>query len=157
MLFFDFRGSSFACLPHNLCGKRKDAKKVINWREIAFVFNGTYVRFYDNLILRESISFNIQCHECVLFSKHYKSTYFAMNGSWVTRDSVHFSRPPGRDILEPPPGWSQDIFSWCQEIKRLHSVHLFIYTKQFDFYEVIIIRGYDYLASDEQKCTFGSG
>ena len=35
----------------------------------------------------------------------------------MARDSVHFSE-----------GWSQDIFSRCQEIRRVYSGHLCIYT-----------------------------
>ena len=58
---------------------------------------------------------------------------FAMNGSWMTRDSVHFSQ-----------GWFQDIFR--DFLKKNRSQYSLIYLhKQFDFYEVIILRGYDHV------------
>ena len=59
-----------------------------------------------NWTLKENWVLNFQIEKC-----------FAMNGSWVTRDSLHFSE-----------GWSQDIFSRCQEIRGVHNGHLYIHT-----------------------------
>ena len=64
---------------------------------------------------------------------------FAMNGSWMIRDGVHLSE-----------GWSQDIFSRCQEMRRVQSVHLFIYTNTS-------IYNYTTWSNNEQHLLFGSG
>ena len=43
--------------------------------------------------------------------------------------------------------WSQDIFR--DVLKKKRSQYSLIYLhKQFDFYDVIIISGYDYIAND---------
>ena len=50
-------------------------------------------------------------------STSQEDTLFLNERVLMARDSVHFSE-----------GWSQDIFSRCQEIRHVHSVHLYIYT-----------------------------
>ena len=54
----------------------------------------------------------------------------------MARDSVQFSE-----------GWSQDIFRDVVKKKR-SQYSLICLHKQFDFYDVTIIRGYDYLANE---------